>query len=266
MNAAASLDRANSDYWNTLCGTNLARSLGIVDRSAGSLAVFDAWYFRMYPYLDKHLRLAELGGRKVLEVGLGYGSVAQRLTQHGAIYGGLDIAAGPVEMVNYRLQLHGLPGEAVQGSVLQAPFADDSFDRVIAIGCFHHTGDMQRAIDESHRVLRPGGRLTMMVYYGLSYRRWLLEPRATWCELMGRDAPATAIGRVYDDADGKAPPHTDFVSRRRLRRMCRRFRSFNATLENIDRAIPGVRLSFEWLLSTPLPTLFGLDIYADAVK
>jgi 2-polyprenyl-3-methyl-5-hydroxy-6-metoxy-1,4-benzoquinol methylase len=39
----------------------------------------------MYPYLDKHLRLAELSGRKVLEVGLGYGSVAQRLAQHGAI-------------------------------------------------------------------------------------------------------------------------------------------------------------------------------------
>jgi SAM-dependent methyltransferase len=220
----------------------------------------------MYPYLDKHLRLAELSGRKVLEVGLGYGSVAQRLAQHGAIYSGLDVAAGPVEMVDYRLQLHGLAGAATQGSVLQAPFADEGFDRVAAIGCFHHTGDMQQAIDESYRMLRPGGRLTMMVYYGLSYRRWLLEPRAAWSELMGRPPPATTIGRVYDAADGKAPPHTDFVSRRRLRQMCRRFRSFRATLENIDRAIAGVPVSLEWLLSTPIPKLFGLDIYVSAVK
>jgi hypothetical protein len=51
-----------------------------------------------------------------------------------------------------------------------------------------------------------------------------------------------------------------------LRRLCRRFRSFNAALDNIDRAIPGVPVSFEWLLSTPLPKLFGLDIYAHAVK
>jgi hypothetical protein len=83
---------------------------------------------------------------------------------------------------------------------------------------------------------------------------------------MGRQPPSTAIGRVYDDADGKAPPHTDFVSRRRLRGLCRRFRAFNATLENIDRAIPGVPVSFQWPLSTPLPKLFGLDIYAHAVK
>jgi hypothetical protein len=48
--------------------------------------------------------------------------------------------------------------------------------------------------------------------------------------------------------------------------MCRRFRSFSATLENIDRAIPGVPVSFEWLLSTPIPKLFGLDIYVSAVK
>jgi SAM-dependent methyltransferase len=266
MTVARSIDRANSAYWNTLCGTNLARSLGIADRSAASLAIFDAWYLRMYPYLDKHLRLAELRGKSVLEVGLGYGTVAQRLAEHGAFYRGLDIAAGPVEMVNYRLRLHGLPGSAVQGSVLQAPFGDASIDRVVAIGCFHHTGDMQRAIDESYRMLRAGGELTLMVYYGLSYRRWLLEPRAAWRELVGGTAVATTIARHYDDTDGEAPPHTDFVSRRRLRRMCRRFRSFGATLENIDRAIPGIPVSFDWLVSTPLPKLFGLDIYARAVK
>jgi 2-polyprenyl-3-methyl-5-hydroxy-6-metoxy-1,4-benzoquinol methylase len=78
-------------------------SLGIADRSAASLAIFDAWYFRLYPYLDKHLRPAELSGRKVLEVGLGYGSVAQRLARQGAIYSGFDIATGPVELVNHRL-------------------------------------------------------------------------------------------------------------------------------------------------------------------
>jgi SAM-dependent methyltransferase len=88
--------------------------------------------------------------------------------------------------------LHGLRGAATQGSVLQAPFADASFERVVVIGCFHHTGDMQRAIDESCRMLRPGGRLTMMVYCGLSYRRWRLEPRG----VERADGPATPI---HDD-------------------------------------------------------------------
>ena len=40
-------------------------------------------------------------GKKVLEVGLGYGSVAQRIAENGAVYTGLDIAEGPVEMADY---------------------------------------------------------------------------------------------------------------------------------------------------------------------
>lgn len=238
-----SVSAANADFWNTLCGTSAARSLGITERNPENLRKFDDWYFRYYPYLDKHIRFAELRGRRVLEVGLGYGSVGQRLMDAGAVYSGLDIAKGPVEMMNYRA------GKEVArvGDILEAPFPDGAFDAVVAIGCYHHTANMQRAINESYRMLGRGGVLVLMVYNALSYRR-------RWGD--GRK-------EAYD---GEGTPHTDFVSVKQLEAMCGRFSSFSAHLENIEQEKPFSAFRREVLMRTALPRWVGLDIYARAMK
>src|SRR5579871_5807972 len=124
---------ANSAFWNELCGSTLARRLGIKDASPASLKLFDDWYFDFYPYLLPLVNAAGIPGRRVLEVGLGYGSLSQKIAEAGAVYTGLDIAAGPVDMVNHRLQQQGLVGRAIPGSVLRCPFPDQSFDIAVAI-------------------------------------------------------------------------------------------------------------------------------------
>ena len=98
--------------------------------------------FDFIPTLSATYRSADWTTRKSWKLGLGYGSVAQRLAEHGARYCGLDIADGPVGIVNHRLQVHGLNGEARKGDVLACPFEDERFDLVVAVGCFHHTGDI----------------------------------------------------------------------------------------------------------------------------
>ena len=113
-----------------------------------SLKRFDDWYFAFYPYLFIHVPFDEFKGADVLEAGLGYGTVSQRIAEAGARYFGLDIAPGPVWMANHRLQQAGLPGQARQGSILATDFADQTFDFIVAIGCLHHTGDLPRAILE----------------------------------------------------------------------------------------------------------------------
>ena len=122
------IDSENSEFWNTLCGSVFAQSIGVTDDSPASLARFDDWFFRLYPYLDGHLDLDDLKGRRVLEVGLGYGSVGQKIAAAGADYMGLDIAAGPVGMMRRRLRQSGLSGDATQGSILAAPFDEASFE------------------------------------------------------------------------------------------------------------------------------------------
>jgi SAM-dependent methyltransferase len=268
----ADIDRQNVEFWNELCGTALARILGINDFSAASLEKFDRYYLKIYPYLTDYLQLDRLAGKHVLEVGLGYGTVAQMLAARARTYTGLDIAAGPVDVVNHRMTLFKLPGSAQQGNILEAPFESGSFDVVVTIGCLHHTGNLQRALDEVHRLLRPGGVALVMVYNAFSYRRWLTAPGATWrvflqdlgwgTERMSSDDERAA----YDRSSAGAPaPATVFTSVRRLRRMCAAFTAVTIRKENAEREL--VFRFFDRLTLLPVVgPLMGLDLYATLRK
>jgi len=269
------IDQANIAFWDELCGTHLADVLGITDALPASLKKFDDWFFDFYPYLFDHVRLSELSGKDVLEVGLGYGSVSQKIAEGGARFCGLDIAPGPVEMVRHRLRQARLPGRAEQGNILAAPFPDGSFDRIVSIGCFHHTGDMRKAIEECWRLLRPGGSLMVMVYYAYSYRRWMQARADTLrylrSECLGyRGVLVPAEDREkwdYDHArDGRVAPHTDFVSVKSLRHMAQRFSHFRWKLQNINQEPPFEKRPRTELMQTRWPGICGLDIYATAVK
>lgn len=269
------VDDRNAGFWDVLCGSQLAKSIGVTDCSPSSLKRFDDWYFAFYPYLFLHIPFNELAGKDVLEVGLGYGTVSQRIAEAGGRYTGLDIAEGPVVMANHRLRQCGLPGAARQGSILKPPFEPESFDHIVAIGCLHHTGNLAGAIESCRTLLRPGGSLIFMVYYAYSYRR-LVQARAEtlqyWAaETFGKRGVVGASDdrqrAAYDaGVDGEGAPHTDWISIRSLRHLCRAYSRFRGTLENIDCEPPFAPHLRRDLLLTPWPRRMGLDLYATATK
>jgi SAM-dependent methyltransferase len=175
-------------------------------------------------------------------------------------------------MVNHRLRMQELPGRAIQGSILAAPLKSESQDAVVSIGCFHHTGDVQRCIDETYRVLRPGGQARIMVYNRFSYRQWLKWPKETLSAAVSerKVVPGGSPDqrRAYDvNSVGEAAPETVFVSPRELAKMFQRYSHFACHKENCDelpfgahRVLPRQRL---------LPILgrcAGLDLYIEARK
>jgi SAM-dependent methyltransferase len=271
--AKMSVDSENSEFWNELCGSGLARALGVTGSSPQSLKKFDDWYFNYYPYLLPFVGRAGLNDKRVLEVGLGYGSLSQKIAESGAAFTGLDIAAGPVAMVNHRLRQLGLTGEAVKGSVLKCPFPDRSFDVAVAIGSLHHTGNLALALNELRRVLVPGGQIIFMVYNALSYRRWVLWPGATmrhalWGLGLSATKPSSSESerRAYDaDSEGNAAPETTFCSRSELRSMMRDWSVNVMQLENIGDESHLARLSRPFKLKTMGPWT-GLDIYVRATR
>lgn len=265
----------NSEFWNELCGTSLAKYLGIDDASLTSLKKFDDWYFNFYPYLFNHIPFDLMKDKDVLEIGLGYGTVAQRLAASGAHYTGLDIATGPVEMVNHRIQQAGLTGTVIQGSILEPSFSEESFDYIVAIGCLHHTGDLRLAIENCRRLLRPGGKLIFMVYYAYSYRRYriafLNTLKTLFKEVVGyRGVVGKSKEReraAYDSSsNGACAPHTDWISRRSLKKYCSNYNLFSVTLENIDQERPFTLWTREQLINSKLPKFCGLDMYATVTK
>ena len=269
------IDAANAQFWNEMCGTTAAQAIGVTGSDPASLARFDRWFFDYYPYLDRYIDFAGVRGKDVLEVGLGYGSVSQRLAESGARLTSLDIAAGPVAGVNHRLRQAGLPGRAIQGSILAAPFPDRSFDVVVAIGCYHHTGDLARAIAETHRLLRPGGRTTIMVYNATSYLRWAKAPGRTLryaASVIGGDPAPMPLEAARDRGDfdlsagGEAAPETVLVSKRHFARMLgRHFGRVSVRRTNAFKFRPFLRVPRPVLVAT-LGPLLGLDLYARAWK
>jgi SAM-dependent methyltransferase len=268
------LDSANADFWAELCGTGLARQLGIVDASAESLARFDRAYMELYPYLDRYLPWRS--GERVLEIGLGYGTVGQLLAQRGLDYHGLDISPGPVAMMAHRLELLGVSdalSRATEGSALAIPHPDQSFDVVVSIGCLHHTGDLAAAVDDVRRVLRPGGQAMIMVYNRHSYRHAVMLPvrmmkRGAWRDPERR---AEFVRATYDaGSDGTAAPATEFSSIADIRRMFAGFSNVRVRRENFDDFVLGARgvtlsISRGVFLSN-VARIAGLDLYVTATR
>jgi SAM-dependent methyltransferase len=256
------IDRSNAEFWDTLCGWNMAVAAGITGRDPGDLRRFDQLYLSQYPYLERYVP-ALLSGKKVLEVGLGYGTLGQVIAERGADYTGADIAAGPVALMRERLKALELPEEnAVQASVLELPFEDGAFDHVYSIGCLHHTGDLPRSVSEVHRVLKPGGRALVMLYNRHSLRRIAFGLRDR-LSLSGDDAEEK-MRQLYDaHQSGEPAPHTDFVSKADVRRLFDDFARVQIDVQNFDGFRWGIRR--EWFLGN-LARVVGLDLYITGDK
>jgi SAM-dependent methyltransferase len=98
--------------------------------------------------------VADLRPMSVLEVGCGPGELAERIrVDLGASVVAIDISPRMVELAL------GRGVDAQLGDVQDMPFPDASFDCAVAAWMLYHVPDVDRALGELARVLRPGGRL-----------------------------------------------------------------------------------------------------------
>ena len=261
------LDRRNEEFWDELCGTAFARSLGLLGHDQETLNAFDRAYFEFYPYLFEYLDRFSLAGRPVLEIGLGYGALGQEIVRRGAVYHGLDIAEGPVRMMRHRLSMLGAGGEdrITQGSAAAIPHPDESLDFVYTIGCLHHTGALSQSVEEVRRVLAPGGWAVVMLYHADSVRMRTVRLASAVRRLRGGPALTRGdLARLYDaDTSGAGAPHTEFVSRRDVRDLFRNYSAIEIDTRNFDDSVIRGRrlLSRRRALGTFLEQWFGLDLY-----
>jgi SAM-dependent methyltransferase len=110
-------------------------------------------------------------GDLVLDLGCGFGRHAFEAARRGASVIALD--AGPDEVAQVRATFGAMieageldaqhPATAVQGDALRLPFADGTFDRVIASEVLEHIPDDVGAMRELARVLKPGGAMAVTV-------------------------------------------------------------------------------------------------------
>ncbi len=104
-------------------------------------------------------------GDAVLDIGCGAGVdslVAARLVGTGGRVAGLDVTPAMIERARAHQARLGLVNVTFQvGEAEALPFPDHDFDAIISNGVFNLTLNKEKALKETHRVLKPGGRLML---------------------------------------------------------------------------------------------------------
>ncbi len=145
--------------------------------------------------------VAECEPGLVLEVGPGLGELAERIMRQ------VDARVVAVDQSERMVELTAARGvEAIVGDVQDLPFRDGIFDCALAAWMLYHVPDLNGALRELRRVLRPGGRLVAVTNSAHSQRE-------LW-ELVGY-RPEYSFGA--ENAESALLRHFTVVERRDVR-------------------------------------------------
>ena len=155
--------RANRRWWDAAAPAYLAEhghDLGDVDF---------LWCPEGLREGDAHL-LGEVAGRRVLEIGCGSAACSRWLARAGARPVALDLSAGMLARAAELNRSTGIAVPLVQADAEALPLADASVDLACsAFGGLPFIADVEGALREVARVLRPGGRFVASVNHPM---RW----------------------------------------------------------------------------------------------
>jgi demethylmenaquinone methyltransferase/2-methoxy-6-polyprenyl-1,4-benzoquinol methylase len=167
---------------------------GMFDRIA---PVYDAMNRVMTAGLDRRWRRLAVEavvqpGSRVLDACCGTGDLALAAEREGGIVTGLDFSPRMLE----RARRKSSTVEWVEGDLLELPFAADAFDAATVGFGVRNVADLEAALAELGRVLRPGGRLAILE---ITQPRGVLRPFfSLWFDrvvpLLGRVLPG---GKAY---------------------------------------------------------------------
>lgn len=136
-------------------------------------------------------------GEQVLDVGCGLGSVVASLN---ANYSQLNLAGVNIDLRQIQVARAGVIAREqnrvafIAGDALALPFADGSFDVVLALECTMHFRSRAAFLKEARRVLRPGGRLALCEHFARAGSRQLPD-RATYSEIFGSYLEPISVGQ-----------------------------------------------------------------------
>ena len=145
--------------------------------------------------------LVRLRPARLLEVGCGWGELAERMSRE------LDCDVVAVDQSERMVELATERGVAAQvADVQELPFGDDEFDAVVAAWMLYHVPELDLALSECARVLRPGGALVAVTNAATDFSE-------LW-ELVGRDTSSRLLTFRSENGEEALRRHFDHVVRR----------------------------------------------------
>ena len=181
----APVQHAVRKYWDTHI-----HDLDITTHSPGSPGFFadlEQYHFEKLHHLPRLIPFDRYRGRQVLEVGCGAGTDLIRFARHGARVTGIDLAPSSITLASQNFRHEGLAAQLIVADGEAMPFGDRCFDLVYAHGVVQYTSNDRALVEETRRVLKPGGTAVFQVYNRVSWLNAL--SKVTKVDLEHVDAP-----------------------------------------------------------------------------
>lgn len=105
---------------------------------------------------EQRRRLVAALEGEILEIGAGTGATLAHYERTTRLVA-LEPDASMAKLLRPRAAVSRIPVEVVEGSAESLPFADESFDHVVATLVLCSVADLDASLAEVRRVLRPGG-------------------------------------------------------------------------------------------------------------
>jgi SAM-dependent methyltransferase len=189
------------------------------------------------PWLREAMGFGQFDDKKVLEIGPGLGTDLVQFARAGAKTYALDLTIRHLELTRGRCEIEGLVTRLVRGDAETLPFSDRSFDVVYSFGVLHHTPGMEKAVEEIHRVLRPGGLAIVGLYHKHSAFYWICT--ILWRGVLRGRLWKEGYRRLLADIELRSPgsdalPLVKVLTRRDCRRLFAGFRETKVRTDQID--------------------------------
>lgn len=174
--------------------------------------------YSLEPYIREFAEFGAARDKRVLEIGVGMGADYLEWLKAGARATGIDLTLAGIETTRQRCRAYGFEADVRVGDAEDLPFSANTFDLVYSYGVLHHSSDTQRCIDETWRVLKPGGILKIMLYH---------HPSLTGLMLWARYGLLRRKSLRQSVRDHLESPETKTFTRNEIGRMLHSFRNID---------------------------------------
>ena len=122
--------------------------------------------------------LGDTSGKTILDIGCGYCYHTKRLARSNLKITAVDFAPPALEQAKAKLQQAGIADRVIlkREDATDLSFSNASFDHVLIWGVLMHIPEVEKALTEAIRVLKPGGILVLSENNAHSLEVRLVEP------------------------------------------------------------------------------------------